>query len=152
AYQSRSTRDLKVLTVLSEDDMEKFILAARDVGFSHHPRADRHPLDEVTLYRFWLPVRETGLSTSLDLQVGSSEFHLSVIARAASVTLAGVRVKLATREDLILMKLVAFRPIDRADAIDLATGADLDKAYLELWVERLGLGERWREVCAALEL
>ncbi len=47
------------------------------------------------------------------------------------------------------MKLSAFRPIDRADAIDVIALADLDEDYFKLWAERLGLEERLSDVLRA---
>lgn len=149
--RGRATRDLDVVAVLTDEQLFAFVEAARGLGFSHHSRADRHHLDDVVLYRFWLPVRDTGLSTSLDLQCGHSEFHSNVARRAQEVRVAGTRLKVASLEDLILMKLMAFRPVDRADAIDIVAlnRGQVDEAYLQDWARRLGVVDRLREVLEA---
>lgn len=144
--RGRSTRDLDVLAILSDNDISRFIEAARAHGFSHHERADCHHLDDVTLYRFWLPIRDTGLSTSLGLQIGKSDYHREVLRRGKEISLANVSLRIVTPEDLVLTKISAYRPIDRADAIDVATLNELDEEYLSLWAERLGLQERLRDV------
>ena len=47
------------------------------------------------------------------------------------------------------MKLVAFRPVDRADCIELVRMyGELDRDYVISWVSRLGLEARWEEVLA----
>ncbi len=50
-------------------------------------------------------------------------------------------IELATAEDLILMKLIAFRP---QDTLDLDTvferrAAELDRDYLRGWADKLGV-------------
>lgn len=144
----RNTRDCDVLALLPEERVAVLKEALRCRGFSHLDRGDRHQLDEVILFRFWYPVGESGFSLSLDLQAGGTRFHQTILSRAKPVEFLGLRVRVATREDLILLKLTAWRPVDRADAIDLAQviGSGLDFDYLDEWSSRLQVGDRWQEV------
>ena len=51
-----------------------------------------------------------------------------------------------TVEDVLVHKLIAWRPRDRNDiASILETDPDLDEAYLREWVDRWGVGDRWQE-------
>lgn len=144
----RNTRDCDILALLPEERIPVLREALRQRGFSHLDRGDRHQLDEVVLFRFWYPVGESGFSLSLDLQAGSTRFHETVLSRARPVDFLGLRVRVATREDLILLKLTAWRPIDRADAIDLVQGIgrELDHVYLDEWSSRLEVSDRWQDV------
>jgi len=137
---------------MSDQDISTFIAAAREEGFSHHERADRHRLDDIVLYRFWLPVRGTDLSTSLDLQVGLSAYHKQVLDRAREVSLSGQSVKVVAPEDLVLTKLSAFRPIDRADVIDVICLNNLDFDYIRHWAGRLNLDDRLADVVEAARM
>lgn len=98
------------------------------------------------LFRFWFPVGDSGFSLSLDLQSGRSPFHQEVLRRAELLDVLGLHVKVATREDLVLLKLAAWRPIDRADAIDLLQFTNgCDDKYLDHWAALLGLEDRLSE-------
>lgn len=144
----RSTRDLDVL--LRAPDMAGIIDRLRESGFAHHPRADRHRLEMVDVYRFWYPISEEA-SLGLDVQVPRESNGLleHVLLHATCVTLSGVGVRTATAEDLILLKLLAFRPIDRADAVELLElNPGLNLEYLEEAARELGLDERWEDVLA----
>jgi hypothetical protein len=141
----RNTRDCDILAIL--EDVEPIREALRRRGFSHLDRADRHSLDDVVLFRFWYPVAQSGFSLSVDLQSGGTDLHRSILERACPVSFLGLGVRVATREDLILLKLSAWRPIDRADAIDLLqANGSLDQTYLERWASRLSLVERLEEI------
>lgn len=141
----RSTRDIDVIVTDAPDDAIKESIQNR--GFAHHPRADRHALDGVNLYRFWLPIEGIDQSMALDVQQGLTEFHRSVLERAEVLELDSLSVRVASVEDLILLKLLAFRPVDGADARELMVlHPDLDQNYLAGWAARLGIVERLDEV------
>jgi hypothetical protein len=99
-------------------------------------------VDDVVRTTFLLPLRHRGTSVKVDLAIGLSGFERQAIHRATLVDLAGCAVPIATSEDLILMKVLAVRPRDMADAqgivarhkerLDwdylLTTGRDLQEA------------------------
>lgn len=79
--------------------------------------------------------------------MGGNDFHRQVIERSSREQLGDFSITVATSEDLILLKLLAWRPIDRADAIDLVSLApELNRAYLTEWAERLNVAERLAEL------
>lgn len=144
----RFTQDLDVLSICPIEGRQAVVDAFRGQGFAHMDRADRHRLDEVDLLRFWLPVEDSAISIGVDLQVSRRE-HLEAAVRRARVEIyQGIKLRVATREDLILLKLSAWRPIDRADAIELTAVAPetLDWTYLELQSDKQGLTERLAEI------
>jgi hypothetical protein len=66
----------------------------------------------------------------LELQSAKTEFQREVVARAVGAS-GGVRV--ATVEDLIVLKLIADRPKDQIDLQGLVRLPALDWAYVEHW-------------------
>ena len=70
-----------------------------------------------------------------------TEFQREVIRRAVSST-SGLRV--ATVEDLIVLKLIADRPKDQADLDGLLTLGAVDRAYVEKWATAWGVLDRLR--------
>ncbi len=103
--------------------------------------------------RFWYPISESA-SLGVDVQIARDPFLEQVLARAADVSLGGFSVPVASAEDLILLKMLSYRPIDRADAIELtALASGLDTDYLTSTSCELSLADRWSEVSqAAVEL
>jgi hypothetical protein len=77
----------------------------------------------------------------LELQAAKTDLQASLLERARPSE-DGVRV--ATAEDLIVLKLIANRPKDRIDLLSLCQLPGLDWGYVEHWAER------W-EVSAVLE-
>lgn len=142
----RGTRDLDVLIVADASDVSLLARHLQEAGFAHHPRADVHPLERVVLYRFWFPVAPAA-SSGVDVQVAKDPYLGDVVQRATVLAVAGTGVPVATAEDLVLLKLLSFRPIDRADAVELAALASpFDEPYVERRAGELGIGERWQEV------
>jgi len=153
AGRDRGTRDLDVITNLEGEGLARIKQAAREAGFAHHDRADRHSLEGLTLYRFWLPIGNTDMSMPLDVQDGHTPFHASALARAVPASIGGLPIRVVSREDLILLKLLAWRPVDRADAIELLRlyPERLESAYLNDWADRLGVSDRLREAQTAAD-
>jgi hypothetical protein len=74
-------------------------------------------------------------------------------AARAAVKALGIPCAVASVEDCILLKCVANRPIDRADAVELARihGPSLDKEYLREWAGRLGVASDVEETLTSSE-
>lgn len=77
--------------------------------------------------------------TVIETQTAKTEFQREVIRRAVS-TPEGVRV--ATVEDLIVLKLIADRTKDQADIEGLLSLGSLDWAYIEKWAATWGVLDR----------
>lgn len=147
AGRDRNTRDVDVVAILQPGQLQALIASSALEGFSHSPSKDVYTLESVTIYRFFLFLEDVEVSLSLDVQIGNTPYHEAVMERARPLALAGLELKVASLEDLIILKLIAFRPIDRADCLHLLRlYPELDKAYLQSWVERLDLESRWLEV------
>lgn len=79
-----------------------------------------------------------GNGVRVDIMVAQTEFQRSALDRAIDGVI--------TVEDVIVFKLLAWRARDRAD-IDsiLAAGHDLDKGYIQHWVDEWQVTDRWAE-------
>jgi predicted nucleotidyltransferase len=87
---------------------------------------------------FVLPARHEVSRIRVDFIFSSTPYEQQAIARAESVTLAGVPVAFARAEDLIIHKLFAGRPRDLEDAAGVIRrkGDQLDWAYMEEWIRQ----------------
>ncbi len=79
-----------------------------------------------------------GRGVAVDVLLAATDYQLEAHARAVDGVL--------TVEDVIVHKLIAWRPRDRDD-IDsvLAVGHDLDEAYIERWATTWEVADRWAE-------
>ncbi|HYK05976.1 MAG TPA: hypothetical protein VE974_29805 [Thermoanaerobaculia bacterium] len=83
------------------------------------------------------------------------EFSTQEFARRRTHTIAGVEVRLATAEDILLAKLEWYkqgesaRQLEDVVGIIRRQGTSLDRGYVEYWVSQLGVEEQWREALAA---
>jgi hypothetical protein len=95
---------------------------------------------EIVEKSFLLPLRHRVTNVKVDVAIGLSGFERQAIARAESIELSGVEVKLASAEDLLLMKVLAGRPQDEQDiqGLIVAQGEQLDWEYCLALAEQLG--------------
>ena len=72
-------------------------------------------VEQVVRHSFMLPLqhRETGIT--IDLAIGTSGFEQQTIRRATEVKIASKSLRVATAEDLVLMKILAGRRQDDQD-------------------------------------
>lgn len=88
-----------------------------------------------------------GKAIDVDIFLAESRFQESVMARRVRMELDAATVWLVSAEDLVLLKLIAGRPRDIGDILDvfLAQG-ELDEDYLRTWAVELGVEQRLRKV------
>jgi len=77
----------------------------------------------------------------VDLIIAGTPYQSLAIERAVDHVL--------TVEDVLVHKLIAWRPRDRDDVRSiLSTGLAFDEAYVEHWAREWGVEDRWREAQA----
>jgi hypothetical protein len=81
----------------------------------------------------------------LEVQVAKTKFQSSAIERGARPG----ELRVATPEDLIIMKLIAYRPKDRADLAGLVKLDDVDWGYVDRWAKEWDVSDRLAEARAA---
>ncbi len=79
---------------------------------------------------------------SLEVQISKMDYQEEVIRRSRSVD----GLKIATPEDLIVMKLIADRPKDHIDLQGLIQLPDIDWPYIEKWASEWEINDRLSRV------
>jgi hypothetical protein len=135
----RHTDDIDVVVVVPDGAAEALIAAGLRTGFQLDPRQGRELL-EAGLLRLVLRPEDVE-PVGVDLIFVDSAFLAGVVRRATPVDMGPCTLRVATVEDLLLLKLEANRPEDVDDilAIKDAFGATLDMAHVRAEAARLDL-------------
>lgn len=133
--RARATADIDAVIALPDGGIAMLLERARVHGFELVP-------ETAELAKAGLVRLRSDAGLPADLIVCDDAFLSAVLARAEPVELDGGPIRVASAEDLILMKLEANRPHDLDDALAVRDAADLDREYLDLWSERLGMADR----------
>ncbi|MDZ4687542.1 MAG: nucleotidyltransferase [Planctomycetaceae bacterium] len=100
---------------------------------------------EMPLFKFCLMIG--GNSIAVDVFLAETDFLRSALQRRLRAEIDGVTVNVVSPEDLILLKMIARRPRDIGDIIDVRFAqGDLDETYLREWAGRLKIAERFDEI------
>lgn len=124
----RATLDLDVIAGATEPGPIE--AAAGRAGFVVKS-GEAEGLSSAGMMRLRLPDHPQG-AVRVDVIFALHPFYERVLERARPVAILGAYVAVASAEDLVLLKLLADRPQDRADveAVVEAVGDDLDLALL----------------------
>jgi hypothetical protein len=97
-------------------------------------------VEEVVSQAFILPLRHRVTGVKIDLSLGMSGFEQQLIDRSEFIDIGTQSIRVATAEDLLVMKLLAGRPRDQQDAAGIAIvrGASLDWDYCLNTARQLG--------------
>lgn len=145
---ARTTKDVDALLWLDTDEVESFLRVGATYGFSARisDAADFARTRRVLL----LAHQPTGIT--VDLSCGVLPFENQLIARARQLTIGAMRLRVATPEDLIIMKAVAHRPRDIADIEALLNiEPHLDFAHIRHWMGQFAEALEMPELLADLE-
>jgi hypothetical protein len=136
----RSTLDVDLLVLVSEQEVPSFQAVLWEAGFIFRHATPTH-LAQGMLIQTYVEHIASGLEVRADFLVVGTAFQHNVIQRKRSLNINGHTFYVASCEDLILLKLLANRPIDRVDAAELwalnASALDLD--YIRQWAASLGI-------------
>lgn len=124
--QPRATQDIDAVIWLEEDRWTLFLASSYKHGFA--PRAS-DALEFAKRARVFL-LQHQASGISVDLSCGALEFEREVIERANTIVIGALRLRVATPEDLIIMKAIAHRPRDFADIesiLDANQSLDLER-------------------------
>jgi hypothetical protein len=127
----RLTQDIDALMLLDEAQWGKALDQAATFGIV--PRIDA-ALEFAGRARVLL-LRHTESGIDIDVSLGGLSFEQEAIGRSSIHDIAGIRVRLPSVEDLIIMKAVAHRPKDLQDIEGLlAANPQADLASVRQWV------------------
>ena len=149
----RATNDVDLLIGVDDIDTEAVLAKLIEAGI--HPRRDPPVtvIGEIEFIQAAYEPPETYVDLKIDILLAKSEYHRQALQRRITVPLpdAGFEVAVLRCEDLIILKLLAGRIIDRVDVIELlkSNRDRLDYDYLSTWLtaEQLtsNFVELWQE-------
>lgn len=137
----RPTFDVDFTVALPRESLGDLYEAAEALGFSIPASQRSGWIDQVR----GLPVVKLQLILTdriidLDMFLAETPFQLQLLERRQRHSAEGWEAWFVSPEDLILLKLLADRPKDRADIADvLFVQTTLDKTYLRRWAAQLGV-------------
>lgn len=129
--RARLTQDVDALVLLPEDEWAKALSTAADFGLI--PRIE-NPLDFAHRSRMLL-LTHAESKIDIDISLGGLSFERQALDRSRIHEMHGVRLRLPSVEDLLIMKAFAHRPKDMEDIkglLDAHPDADLDS--VRQWV------------------
>jgi len=143
----RPTFDADIAVAVDADGLQQLFVALEEEGFDIPQEHKTGFLDVIAGFQKAKVNRFLDRHVwHTDLFVVAGEFLSSALARARRATIAGTALRVMAPEDIILLKLIAYRRKDQADVEEiLAVSTDLDVAYLQGWAARLGIGDRLAE-------
>ena len=144
----RPTHDLDFTLAMDRSRLPELFAESEKLGYSVSEEFAKGWVDQVagmSLIRVQLWLR--GKVIDVDLFLSESRFQESMIQRGIRLEVDGIPAWVASPEDLTLLKLVAGRPRDIGDILDirLAQG-ELDRQYLSHWAGELGVSEKLSDV------
>jgi predicted nucleotidyltransferase len=127
--QNRFTDDVDFTITL--DEKQAKILERH---FRNDPSYKIHQLNFISLPNIPDMFRIFWKEIPVDLLVANTDFQKEIVMRAKTIDYEGQSVRVATPEDLIVLKLLADRPIDRQDIDSLIKATKtLEWTYIEKW-------------------
>jgi Nucleotidyl transferase AbiEii toxin, Type IV TA system len=148
----RSTKDVDLLIALSNVRAHAMLAHLGAAGFRSKGRTALIRVGEAEFFQLLYEPPDAFIQVQVDLLIAGSEFQSQALARSVPLHVPefGFDVAVLRCDDLIIMKLLAGRLIDRADAVALlhANRDDLDLGDLAGWVHKLHLERSFSEAWA----
>ncbi len=109
--QPRVTRDVDIVALVADEQWAPFVALGARFGIRPR-RADALEFARATRV---LLLRHGPSKVDLDVSLGAIAFERALVARATTKRIRGVSFRVATAEDVVVMKSLALRPRDIAD-------------------------------------
>lgn len=140
----RATRDVDLMVAISSDRIFKLIRQIKQENFRLDKKRGIIKINGFELLRFIYTDEETKFEIFIDLVSAATEFQKHILDRKTKTDFLGININIASLEDLVLLKLLADRPIDLLDAQYLLEENKeiIDKDYLRNWAKRLGIAKK----------
>lgn len=140
----RPTHDVDFTIALPRERLSDLYKTATEAGYTVPEAFEGGWVDEVAgmpLVRLQTWVR--GKTIDIDIFLAESRYQQELLKRKVHVHVEGLEAWLVSPEDLILLKLIAGRPRDYGDIVDIFfVQAQLDESYLRRWAAPLGIADR----------
>lgn len=124
----RVTQDVDLVVDIPKEKMETFLQTAHEQGYQYD---ERDALELLTggFIRLTPLHTDTDVPFPLDILLADTELHQNTLARRMKIQFDDLQIWISAPEELILMKLVAFRP---QDTFDLETIIEEMRGHLDL--------------------
>ena len=141
----RMTRDLDFVVQCDERSFERLVAL-----FSHDFYVDEDTVRSAVRQQRLFNLMHLGSGIKVDMIVRKdSDYRITEFERRQRVRLGSVLTWIASREDLIVSKLVWSRDtrseLQRRD-VKALLGQTVDIQYVSAWANRLGVGDLWNEI------
>jgi hypothetical protein len=142
----RATLDVDIMAALGDIAENDFIVTMEKSGFKLARAKGIIEIKGFKFFRFLYAGKddEYGLDIFVDIALMKGEFQQHILRRRKQFDFSGSKIHIASCEDLILLKILAQRPLDNADAEALLeqNTEDLDKGYLMKQARTLGINRQ----------
>ena len=146
----RYTRDADVLVAIDESRFTEVVEALLAAGFQARHVPPLRMIDGQGIAQFTFQPAEALMPFQFDVLLVADAFQREAVERAVPWPLGGVGdgVRVVRPDDLIVIKLLAGRIIDRADAAMVLreNREEIDFARLDRAIERQGLSSDYKEI------
>jgi hypothetical protein len=146
----RATFDLDLALALDVERQKALLASLRGLGWDveeHFERGWRDRMAGMPILSVRVPADHALIR--VDLLVAETPFLKSVLARRVEIDLGEGPIPVCSAADLVLFKLVAWRPKDRVDLDNILWVQGVpERSYLERWAHDLGVQERLLEILA----
>ncbi|MEM6854690.1 MAG: nucleotidyltransferase [Planctomycetota bacterium] len=147
--EPRTTQDIDIVISPTTSTLTKFLNDFAEERFYVSPDAAHTALQQRGMFN----IIEFSSGWKIDLIVRKNRgFSLEEFERRLETEFEGMPLTIASPEDVILAKLEwakaagSTRQLDDVKSILRTLGNDLDRAYIERWVDELGVTELWQQV------
>ncbi len=139
--EPRATVDIDMIIMLKEEETKSFFPLLEKYFDTLIVHSEPLRFQAVTIWR--AVSVQNSREIILDFMLAETPFHRNAIERAMELDFFGLRLKVVTPEDLIILKKCAHRP---QDMLDIATiykyfGDDIDDDYIERCMKELDIDE-----------
>lgn len=149
----RSTQDVDLLIALTDVRPHALLARLSAAGYRSKGRAPLIRLEGAEFMQLLYQPPDECYDVQIDLLLADSPFHRVAIERRVALpsSALGFPIDVVSCEDLILLKLIAGRILDRVDVIELLkeNRDALQLDYLKSWLPALcaarGFAEAWSE-------
>jgi hypothetical protein len=144
----RPTYDVDITLAVPRERLSEVYDAVCAAGYMVPESYRAGWVDQVSglpLVKFRLYLAERGVD--VDVFLAETPYQMEVLSRRRRSQANGGAIWLVSPEDLILLKLIANRPRDAADILDvLFIQGQLDERYLREWAHKINVADRLDDI------
>ncbi len=137
----RSTMDIDLILSVNDEKVQELISSLEKENFRFDSKKGIVKIGNFEFLRFIYADKGSGIDVFVDIVTAKTEYQKEIIRRRQRLKIFDIEFYIATCEDLVLLKILASRPVDKADAQSLIEEnmKELDRNYLFKWAQRLGI-------------